>query len=139
MKVFKTNTRDKSVPADISHLTVDSDDCFGNEWESTNKICTKCSEYEVCMVLSMSKNKEREKEIKKQSKHFFDELDWSNVPWGDIYEQVMMTPGEITLVDLRNTVKELSKCIDNSTVNFKVQNFLIENKIKVEKGCLYLY
>lgn len=139
MKVFKSNIRDKSKPVDISHLIIDEDDCFGNEWENTSKICAKCSEYETCMVLFLSKNNHRVDDIRKKSKNFFDELDWDNVPWTEIFEQIVLNPGEISLQDLRFTVKKLSKCIDDFTLNSKVQNWLIENNIKVKKGCLYSY
>ena len=125
-------------PIDLSLLNIDESDCFGKAWKSTDKACTKCSEYGTCMVITKSKNSSKVKEIRDTTKGFFDELDWKLVPWSDIMEQIIINEGQIKLSDLRNTVKTLSKCVDQATVNYKVSNWLIENSIKVKEGCLYL-
>jgi len=139
MRIAKTTNRDKSIPVNIESLITDKDDCFGNEWELSHKSCLSCSEYETCMVLYLENNNTNLAAIKKDHKHFFDELDWKAIPWDDIYEEILLSPGEISIEDFRSTVKTLSKCIDDETVNMKIQNWLIENEIKITKGCLYSY
>lgn len=137
-RVPKTETMNKSKPVDITSIQT-SDDCFGNLWKSTDKSCVKCSMYDICMVITKSKNDAKAKDIRDQTGGFLDELDWTLVPWSDIVENIIMNDGKITLKDLRDTVKVLSKCVDQKTVNYKVQNFLIENNIKVTEGCLYSF
>jgi len=137
-RVAKTEIMDKSKPIDLSTIQT-ADDCYGKLWKSTDKVCVKCTFYDTCMVITKTKNNSKAEVIKKQTKGFFDELDWTLVPWSDIVENVILYDGHVTLKELRETVKILSKCIDDKTVNYKVQNFLIENNIKVKEGCLYSY
>lgn len=134
MKKSKSNTLNR--PVDISTIKTSNDDCFGS-WENTHKECVSCTYYEVCMVATLKVSPERKNTVKK-SNHFFDELDWKAVPWNDILEQVKQNPGTIEVSDLRSTVKQLAKVIDDTTVIHKVNNWLFDNKIKTKNGCLYL-
>lgn len=129
---------DLSKPINVEQFSSNPDDCFGNEWHQTAKPCTRCSLYGLCMTVLLSKgNSKKAAQIKKPNKHFLDELDWQAVPWEQIKNEIKKTPGELTLNDLRATVKHLAKVIDDTTVHLKVNNWLINNNIKVTEGCLY--
>lgn len=122
---------------DITALTTIEGDCYTKEWESTNKTCVKCGNYEECMVGFLSNNFKKADKLKGTANAFFDELDWTLVPWEDIFEQILLNPGVITLKDLLDTAKTLSKCIDDKTVKLKVQGWLMSMDVIITDGKLY--
>ncbi len=133
----KTNPKNKAIPTEFKTLTTSEDDCFGKEWESTDKNCVRCSEYETCMVIFHSQNFERAEEIKAPNSAFLDELDFQAVPWEDIYEQILLNPGEISYEGLLQAVEKYSKCQDKKTIIYKCKNWIISKQIKIKDSCLY--
>lgn len=137
MRVTKQGSRDKSIPVNIETLSTSDDDCFGKEWQSDAPPCLRCSMYDLCMVKKDALNAPKKAAIKNKTKHFFDELDWTLVPWEAILTQIKANPGEAKLVKLRAFIKEKARVIDDVTVNAKVNNWIFSNGIKIQNGCLY--
>lgn len=131
MKRSKSNIYDH-YPIEITSITTIEGDCFGVEWEATHKECLSCSDYDICLIATKSKTDNKPDDV------YFDLLDWDLVPWSDIINEIIDNPGELSVVNLRALVKEFSKCMDDTTVMYKVQNWILENGIKIESGCLYL-
>ena len=136
MRHRKKEMVDYSKPVDINLLIPVDGDCFGSLWESTDKECVKCDKYDLCMVVTKSKNKDKAKKIEKKYGSFLDTIDWDSVPWDKLLIEI--GKGGIMLSDVRQLVKDLSKCSDDKTVFHKVQNWMISNNVKVKEGCLYL-
>ena len=110
----------------MSTFMISEDDCFGKEWESVNKTCLKCSEYNFCMVKTLERTPPKRK--------YLDELDWELVPWADLLE--MLQTDNLNFDELVETVIELSKCPDKRTAQIKVTNWAIDNGIKLKDGYL---
>lgn len=132
MRKSKNDIIDLSKPINLSQLSNVADDCFGKEWNNIDPACVKCSAYETCMVLCKST-----KFAKAKKKTYFDQLNWDAVPWSDILSNIKQNPGQTTMNEIREVVKHYSKCIDDVTVNMKVQNWLIENNCKIQDSCVY--
>lgn len=137
MRVKKKGKVDRSTPVNIKALQVSDDDCFGKEWEATNKMCVECSMYDECMVYQLSKgNQKTINKVKELSGNFFDEINWDLVPFDDITKMIEKHPNQLTIQNLREVVKDKSKCIDDKTVAIKVNNYLISEGIVITEGKL---
>jgi len=124
MRKAKSGKRDMSKPVDLKVLAPSDGDCFGKEWESTHPECVRCSEYDVCLVLT--------KKTRKPENKFLDEFDWGVVPWDDIKQ--MIKEGGVSMAELREAVMLLAgPDIDPGTVRTKINNFCIQNHIKVDQ------
>ena len=137
---IKEGTANSGPPINLTELIVDNDDCFGNEWQLTNPDCLKCTSYDLCMVVFSTKgNKAKTDKLKaRHGGHFLDELNWDLVPWNDVLRLIQENPKKMSLNELRQFVKKKSNSADDYTVTCKVQDWLIQESIKIEEGWLYL-
>ena len=139
-RISKEGTSNSGPPLKLADLVVSSDDCFGKMWQLTNPSCLKCSSYDLCMVVFMEQTtKGKSNKLKnKVGGNFLDELNWDLVPWSDIKRLIQENPKKITLNEVRNLVRKKSKANDEYTVICRVQDWLIQESIKIESGCLFL-
>jgi len=91
MKTPRKNKKevDLLVPIDVDTLVSSGpDDCFGKEWDPSDKDCSICHDVEICGILKQSTIKSRKKEIEKKVGPMLDQTAFEKVPVGLIVDNI---------------------------------------------------
>ena len=79
---------DLTVLQDPAQLMGNGTDCFGNEWDPTDKDCAICHDVEICGIVYQEKIKGKKRKAESEKGPFLDQTAFENVPVDKIVKSV---------------------------------------------------
>lgn len=137
----KTVEADLTVPVDeelsqtlLRKADKDEGDCFTKDWNPSTTACSTCADNEICSILMRKRGKKKAKKIEAESGvKFLDESDFKGVNEKNL-KKTVVDYGDVTLDELHDTVKKLSKCDDMEAVRLWTGRFMDRNGLSEKEG-----
>lgn len=129
---MKKTPRDKKTEVDLTTLLdpaklITGDDCFGKEWDPSDKDCAICHDVEICGIVAQEGLKKKKRDLEKKKGPFLDMTAFEKVPMDSIVTNIINYAEDgdpATMDELIETIGDKAQTKDKVAIREYIKRML---------------